>query len=106
MDLDLLQRQLAQKLGVDNQTIRNWEANRTNPSHRDMPEVIAFPGYDPFPKPKTFGERLKRYRVIHGVTQRELAKQLRVSPDSIRGWERDEHQSRGKMVQMIEAALR
>lgn len=105
MDLGLLQKDLARMWGATEQSVRFWELDKTRPIHKYMPKVIEFLGYDPFPEPKTLSEKLKRYRLIHGLTQRELAKRLRVSPDSIRGWERGEHQPTQRMIRLIEANM-
>lgn len=35
-------------------------------------------------------EKIKQYRREHGITQKELADVLRVSPQTISKWERDE----------------
>lgn len=47
LELNLLQREVAQRLGVKTDTILNWEHNRTTPTLRYLPRVIAFLGYDP-----------------------------------------------------------
>jgi len=93
--------ELAQMLGATEQTIRFWELDKTKPIHKYMPKVIQFLGYDPFPVPKTLSERLKRYRLMHGLTQRELAKKLRVSPDALRDWEADRHKPTGRSVKVL-----
>ena len=47
LDLDLLQTEMAEKLGVDEMTICNWELNHTSPQLRFIPRLIAFLGYMP-----------------------------------------------------------
>jgi len=41
LDLGLLQREVAERLGVDKTTITNWELNRTTPALRFLPPIIA-----------------------------------------------------------------
>jgi len=91
LDVALLQRELAKKIGTDNQTIRNWEVDRTKPTHRHMPRVIEFLGYDPFPEPVNLGQRLRGYRRVHGLTQRQLAKRLGIDPSTLADWETARH---------------
>ncbi len=45
--LRLLQRQVAEQIGVTKATVHNWETNRSNPGFREMPAIIRFLGYDP-----------------------------------------------------------
>jgi DNA-binding XRE family transcriptional regulator len=37
LELGLLQREVAERLGVDETTVYNWERNRTNPSRQLVP---------------------------------------------------------------------
>jgi transcriptional regulator with XRE-family HTH domain len=46
LDLGLLQREVAQKLQVNQMTICNWEINRTSPQLRFIPRIITFLGYN------------------------------------------------------------
>ena len=101
MDLAMKQRDVAKLLGCTEQSIRFWELNKTQPIPKYMPGLIQFLGYVPFPQPKTLSERLRRYRLIHGLTQRELAKQLKVSQDSIIGWESGSHIPTGRSVEAL-----
>ena len=45
LDLGLLQREVAEQIGVDAMTICNWEKQRTVPEIRCMPRIIEFLGY-------------------------------------------------------------
>ena len=47
LDLGLLQREIAARLGVTESTVTNWELNRTSPKIRFLPSIIALLGYDP-----------------------------------------------------------
>src|SRR3977135_2698991 len=77
LTLKLLQRQVAQQLGVNHATITNWETNSAQPTLKYMPAIIKFRGYNPLPPPPTgLGERLVRCRTTLGITQSELARQL------------------------------
>jgi DNA-binding XRE family transcriptional regulator len=47
MDLGLLQRELAEIIGVNACTIHNWEMSYSLPQERLIPKIIEFIGYDP-----------------------------------------------------------
>jgi DNA-binding XRE family transcriptional regulator len=44
MDLKLLQKQVANQIGVHEMTITNWEDNATIPEVRYLPTIIQFLG--------------------------------------------------------------
>ena len=91
LDLGLLQREVAQKLGVTESTIWNWEANRSSPQIRFILKVIAFLGYDPYSTAcGSFGERLLAFRRSLGLSQKGLAHRMGVDPGTLGEWERGE----------------
>jgi len=47
MDLKLTQKELAERLGVNKDTIRFLENSQAKPSLAKVPKVIEFLGYDP-----------------------------------------------------------
>jgi transcriptional regulator with XRE-family HTH domain len=49
LDLGLLQREVALRVGVDKTTVFNWETGTASPNLRALPAVIRFLGYDPRP---------------------------------------------------------
>jgi transcriptional regulator with XRE-family HTH domain len=91
LDLGLLQREVAERIGVDETSIYNWERQRTTPEIRFIAPIIEFLGYDPLPEPKSFPERLKTYRIKMGLSQRKLATELGIDPSTIEGWEVSRH---------------
>jgi len=42
LDLGLLQREVAERVGVNETTILNWEKNRTQPASKNMNAVKAY----------------------------------------------------------------
>lgn len=100
--MGLRQKDLAQLIGAAEQSICFWEMDKTRPIHKYIPKIIAFLGYDPFPQPKALSDRLKRYRLVHGLTQRELARQLRVSPGAITLWEDGQNEPTGRSVETLD----
>jgi len=87
LDLRLLQREVAEKIGVNEQTISNWERQRIKPEIRFIARIIEFLGYDPLPQPESFPEKLKTYRLRMGLSQKKLAVKLGIDPSTITRWE-------------------
>lgn len=54
----------------------------------------------------TFGERIRARRKDLGLTQKSLAKTLKLSDVSISQWERDESEPTGKNLHALSKALR
>lgn len=79
----LLQKEVAEALGVSPFTVMNWEANETEPGPRDGPKIFAWLGYLPLP---TEARPLQLYaiRFARGWTQRQLADALGVGEDAAR----------------------
>jgi len=68
-----LQKEVALRLGVNQWTLIGWESDRTVPSVRMVPKIIAFLGYDPFSKAVTLGERIVAKRRSLGIARKRLA---------------------------------
>ena len=64
LDLGLLQREVAERIGVTADTITNWELARTEPGIRCLVAIIDFLGYVPFSRGETFPEKLNAYRMM------------------------------------------
>ena len=88
LGLKLLQREVAEQVGVDATSVFNWEANACQPELRYVPAIIAFLGYNPLRGAKTPGEQLVQRRIGLGLSQKEAARQIGVDPSTLRGWER------------------
>jgi transcriptional regulator with XRE-family HTH domain len=89
LELGLFQRELAERLGVDESTIHNWERDYSGPALRFVPEIIQFLGYQPkTSNSRTLGESIVDYRRIHGWSQKELARRLAVDPSTLARWEK------------------
>ncbi len=92
LGLKMLQREVAEKLGVVVASICNWEANESQPDFRWMPAVIQFLGYNPLPEAKTIAEKLVRQRTTLGLSQKDAATKLWVDPGTLARWERGERE--------------
>ncbi len=103
--LRLLQKQVADEIGVHEMTITNWEVNATVPEVRYMPAIIRFLGYDPQPPADSLPGSLAIVRRNLGLSQRKMATRLGVDPSTLMGWEAGRHQPTGKSLDLIAGVL-
>ena len=101
LDLKLLQKQVANQIGVHEQTITGWERNATVPEVRYIPAIIRFIGYDPQPPADSIPQRLAAARTTLGLSQRKMAAKLGVDPATLMGWEAGHHHPTGKSLNLI-----
>jgi DNA-binding XRE family transcriptional regulator len=87
LDSGLLQKDVARIIQVSTKSIVFWENNRHAPNIQHHPKIMEFLGYCPYEFPKTYGERLRLYRIHQGLSYEKLARILKVDPVSIRHWE-------------------
>jgi transcriptional regulator with XRE-family HTH domain len=107
MDLKLTQRELAERLNVSKDTVRFWEKNQANPSLAKIPKIIEFLGYDPFAKKsENQGDRIREYRRVNGLTQKNLARLLAVDPSTIGAWENSEYRPAKVNLERLVSILR
>jgi len=91
-DLGLRQVDVAKGLGVNKDTIRNWEVGRAAPALWQWPGIIRLLGYVPF---EVAGDslpllqRLRTYRRARGLSQRKLARLLEVDESTLGHWEQE-----------------
>jgi transcriptional regulator with XRE-family HTH domain len=95
LDVGLLQKEAADRIGVGENSIANWESHRNEPRLPAWPGVLRFLGYDPRPPANTIGDRLRLHREGLGLSKEELADRLGLDPGTVRAWERwpDKRQS-------------
>ncbi len=109
MDLRLRQKDVAEELGVNKDTIRNWEMERAAPALWQWPGIVRFLGYVPF---DTTGdalplcERLKGYRSVRGLSQKRLAALLGVDASAVWHWERGRSRPNEQHAARIEGLLK
>ena len=88
LDLGLLQREVAERIGADPCSVTNRELNRTKPALWLLPAIVRFLGYAPWAAGASVGERLLAYRRERGLSQSALAQLIDVDPGTLRRWER------------------
>jgi len=102
---DLSQEQAAKAIGVNTWTVILWEQGRHAPTPRFYPSLIRFLGREPWPEPRTIGERLQAERLRRGLTRRQLAAVLDVDLGSISKWEGGDNPQHELSTAKVEAFL-
>lgn len=87
MDLDLLQREVADILGVTENTVHIWETETHSAALASWPAILEFLDYDPRPPGRTIGEKLKLHREALGLSAAALAHQWGVDPATVTKYE-------------------
>jgi transcriptional regulator with XRE-family HTH domain len=106
LDLKLLQREVAQKLGVDKTTIHNWERGHATPALCFMPRIREFLGYTPFEvQAASLGEKIKAYRQLLGLSRRALARELKIDPATLARWEKGKGRPSKVLLERIDIYL-
>ena len=93
------------RLGVDQDSIRNWEIGRTSIEVRYYPALIEFLGYNPLPKPITRGESIRHARMTRGWSRRKLALVADVDEATVRRVETETKGVARRSWHRIEAVL-
>lgn len=72
-----------------------------------MPRIIEFLGYTPksLVKGNALADQIRMYRHIHGISQREFAKQMGVDPSSIMCWESGKHKLSKKLLGRLDRLM-
>jgi transcriptional regulator with XRE-family HTH domain len=101
----MLQKHVAEEIGVDKSSIHNWETAVTEPGFEYMPAIIRFLGYNPLPAGNGWGERLLRRRTTLGLSQEASAKRLGLDPSTLAKWERGEREPTGALLSRVKRFL-
>jgi transposase len=83
-ELGLLQREVAERMGVSTDTVVNWEKDNTKPVAAQFKPVVVFLGYDPTPEPQTLAERVEAKQRRLGASLAQVARHLGWDPGSLR----------------------
>jgi site-specific DNA recombinase len=105
LGLKLLQKDVAEQLGVDKTSVFNWEANTSNPEIRFMPAIIGFLGYNPLPSANTLAGQLVRQRTSSGFSQKESAGRIGVDPGTLAKWEQGKRKPTGPFLARVKRFL-
>ena len=88
LERGMLQREVADVIGVRRGTINKWECNRGDPRAVDAPAISEFLGDDPFPSSQSLVAQLKRWRLGAGLSARAAARHIGVGEATWAAWER------------------
>ncbi|MDD3926411.1 MAG: helix-turn-helix transcriptional regulator [bacterium] len=110
LEMKLMQSQVAEIIGVTENSITNWEKHRTTPAFWHLPKIIEFLGYVPDTITKSIsgmslGEKIVAYRKIAGISQLSLARQLGVDPCTLSKWEKNMSIPPKRFLKAIELLL-
>ncbi len=85
--MQLLQREAAEKIGVAESSIYNWE-HGTEPELRCLPAIIKFLGYVPFECPEDADAlgRLRHFKLINGLSYERLGALMDRDPEQLTDW--------------------
>ena len=93
-------------IGVSEDSITYWENDRYSPQVQYYKKIIDFLKYNPFEfEIKTWGDRIKHYRIINGLSQKALGRLIGIDPSTIATWENYKSGPRGKKVKRFEELL-
>lgn len=106
LQLGLLQKDVAQMVGVSEDSVTYWESNRTIPLIRYMPKIIEFLGYNPMPvDPSTFSGKILQFRILNGLTYKAMGKLIGVNSSTITSWEQNHNNPRKNVKKRLEHVL-
>ena len=103
LDLGMFQRQVAEQIGVDEDTIFRWESNESRPQIQFIPAIIEFLSYNPLQLPDSPSKRLIFYREVLGLSQRKLANRTGIDPKAIELAETGKRPLSKKLRKVIES---
>lgn len=107
LQLGLLQKDVAERIGVCEDSVTLWENNRNEPSVGYLPKIINFLGYEPFEiDTSTLGGQIKLYRYQNGLSQADLAKILEINESTVFQYENGRHIPSAKTLIKIRSAFK
>jgi transcriptional regulator with XRE-family HTH domain len=104
MDLGLLQRGVAEIIGVTESSVWNWE-HGTEPEPRYNPSIIKFLGYIPFDCPDDTVGRLAWYKRVNGMNLECLGEAMGVDQAQLSSWLTGRHNPSSRNQEKIELFL-
>lgn len=105
LDLDLLQHEVAEQLGVDDDSVCHWATSYSIPKPYLIPRVIEFLGYAPWAAPATFGEWLVMARRANGLSRKRFAKRLGVDDSTVFRWKSGRGRPGSRLLARLKGAF-
>lgn len=104
-DLGLTQKEVAARLAVDADTIRNWEVGRSAPAVRHYPALLTFLAFDFRPEQASLAQKIRHERMRRGWSARKLASISGIDEATVRRLERGVGRITKRVVHAICDAL-
>ena len=102
LELRLLQKDVADIIGICEYTDTYWENDRAEPQIKHHLKLIKFLGYVPFEiDTNTTGGKIKMYRFLKGLSQEDLAKELGINESTVVHYEKGKHLPQPKNLQKM-----
>ena len=106
IDLKLTKVAVAKQIGVSPSMIACWEDGLCKPEAANMKNVIDFIGYYPLEEPKNLGEKIKKYRYIHGLNLEEFGQLVNVDGATVWSWENGKYVPLDMTLKKIELMVK
>jgi DNA-binding transcriptional regulator YiaG len=104
VELRLLQKNVAQRLGVCENTVTHWETGYSQPQVKHYPAIIGFLGHYPFDhETESLSGKIRQIRYCNGFGVYQCAEFLHVSYDAIKRWEGGSPVTNRRLRGLIEA---
>jgi transcriptional regulator with XRE-family HTH domain len=88
LQLHLMQAEVASRLCVHIESVKNWERGVTSPMIQHVPKIVEFLGYNPEQRPEVLAELIVYWRRVLGLTQEGLAQALAIDAVTVYRWEK------------------
>jgi len=89
LDLGHTRKFAASLIGVDPESLKNWEDARTEPAVGFFPRLISYLGYNPLPEAENRGSQIRRERISRGLSRKALADSVGVDEGTVKRMEED-----------------
>ena len=89
LDLGQNRKFAASLIGVDPESLKNWEGGKTEPAVGFFPRLISYLGYNPLPEGFGRGARIRRARISRGLSRKALADSVGVDEATVKRMEED-----------------
>jgi len=106
LDLGLIQKEAASRIGVSEATVYNWERNASAPQVKQLPGVVRFLGHYPYPPAGSFSDKLMAVRRKLGLSRKAMATRLGVDPTTLASWEKGKRRASTKLQRTVADFLR
>lgn len=84
----ILIKDVIEQLNITRDTLKSWEIGRYQPFPKHFPAIVSFLGYYPLEQETaTLGDRIKKQRLLLGLSQKEFAQFIGTNATAVQYWE-------------------